>query len=403
MKVSIFDTYVFNVNLYFNMMFAKGARAAKNERQTDRNLLWGDADEDSIFEQAALKGLSDATSFILKKDDRSKESLEVSSQYVSYETTFPDLLKTEQNDSALLADTTQIDSHEKTNAITIGISENGDEALCNANLSDTYAVIKSNKEATVVHDFSVHEEDDKNVDIGFDIHWVDPESGESILVPPGTSPGDFHSTVSKNNGSSVKTLDPDETMLDGYTEIQAKNSRGTRAEELEAMRASRISNRDRKSEAFNVLTPFEKEGEENESIRDLDKLYESIRRSKSEKEMNLPIVGESSADTDLGFEIFWNNPDTGERELVPQGTSPGQFFEQRQAENKKKEAVGNDSSSISENTQENPNAVIPDETTFDGYTVIQAKNSRSTRAEELEAMRAARISNRGMPSETFGS
>ena len=391
---------VFSTSTYISI--CKGARAAKNERQTDRNLLWGDADEDSIFEQAALKGLSDATSFILKKDDRPKESLHESSQYVSYETTFPDLLKTEQNDSALLADTTQIDSHEKTNAITIGMSENGDEALGNANLSDTYAAIKSNKEAAAVHDFSVHDEDDKNVDIDFDIHWVDPESGESILVPPGTSPGDFHSTVSKSKGSSVKTLDPDETTFDGYTEIQAKNSRGTRAEELEAMRASRISNRDRESEAFNGLTPTEKEGEKNE-FRELDKLYESIRRSKSEKEMNLPVVGESSADTDLGFEIFWNNPDTGERELVPQGTSPGKFFEQRQVENIKKETAGNDSSSISDITQENPNAMIPDETTFDGYTVIQAKNSRSTRAEELEAMRAARISNRGMPSDTFGS
>ena len=48
----------------------------------------------------------------------------------------------------------------------------------NANLSDAYAAIKSNKEAAAVHDFSVHYEVDKNVDIDFDIHLVDPESGE---------------------------------------------------------------------------------------------------------------------------------------------------------------------------------------------------------------------------------
>ncbi len=58
------------------------------------------------------------------------------------------------------------------------MSENGDEALGNANLSDAYAAIKSNKEAAAVHDFSVHYEVDKNVDIDFDIHLVDPESGE---------------------------------------------------------------------------------------------------------------------------------------------------------------------------------------------------------------------------------
>lgn len=50
---------------------------------------------------------------------------------------------------------------------------------------------------------------------------------------------------------------------------------------------------------------------------------------------------------------------------------------------------------LSDLVNKNTNTEMYNEQTFDGYTAIQQENARSSRAEELDAMRAARVENRG--------
>ena len=114
---------------------------------------------------------------------------------------------------------------------------------------------------------------------------------------------------------------------------------------------------------------------------DLNQLYDSINKNKAAfVEMG---VSKEEERPDPGFRIFFVDND-GERHEVPPFTSPEEMT-RIVAAKKGPQAVFVDPQVITENYSEQ---------TFDGYTTIQQANSRSSRQEELEAMKDVRRKNR---------
>lgn len=114
---------------------------------------------------------------------------------------------------------------------------------------------------------------------------------------------------------------------------------------------------------------------------DLNQLYDSIKRNKAAfVEMS---VSEEEERPDPGFRIFFVDND-GERHEVPPFTSPEEMA-RIVAAKKEPQVVRVAPPVVTENFNEQ---------TFDGYTTIQQANSRSSRQEELEAMKEVRRKNR---------
>ena len=129
-----------------------------------------------------------------------------------------------------------------------------------SDLADIYNRIRQNKAPSVEMGDAPKEE---RADPGYRIYYVDPDSGESHEVPPFTSPEDMVRMVAESKlrtNGHVPEESPQEPPLmdsapngeskeysektyDGYQDIQQANARGTREEELEAMRAARRQNR----------------------------------------------------------------------------------------------------------------------------------------------------------------
>jgi PBP1b-binding outer membrane lipoprotein LpoB len=277
-----------------------------------------------------------------------------------------------------------------------------------------YASIKANK---VVSTPLIENTDENEMreEFDFELYWIDEESSEEIFVPPFTSPGEMEEIVASKKREKEDAINEpsetngNETIHDGYTDIMEKNSRNTRSEELDAMRQSRISNRSMESDAFGSSSDGKGENKKPSTETDfsrLEALYKSISTNKA---VSTPkIIDDIDNDNNeiFDFELHLVDPETGEEIFHPPNTSPAEFDEMiadmKVQESKAVEDITNpvEPSNNIANKQLNTE---PDETTFDGYTDIQKSNSRSTRSEELEAMRAARIANRGMESEAFGS
>jgi glycine/D-amino acid oxidase-like deaminating enzyme len=139
---------------------------------------------------------------------------------------------------------------------------------------------------------------------------------------------------------------------------------------------------------------------------DLSSLYDTIRKNKSQQ--TAPLSSNSNTTIaeerpDPGFRIYYVDETTGDHHEVPPYTSPGDFLESLKSTQtatnvaSSKDPLNVDSSI---NGQDVASQVEPvDETdysekTYDGYQEILGANSRSSRYEELEAMRIARIKNR---------
>jgi hypothetical protein len=164
----------------------------------------------------------------------------------------------------------------------------------------------------------------------------------------------------------------------------------------------------------------------NTNDSDLNAVYASIRANKAQTWGDLFAndngndIDDDDTPADPGFRIYHVDDATGEQREVPPYTSPGEFLKHiQQANNNKKKPLlsggGNDtskgtngaeqlafsssstpngSSSSSNEEVSSPSSSSYNEKTFDGYTVIQEANSRTSRQEELNAMRAARQKNR---------
>jgi len=143
------------------------------------------------------------------------------------------------------------------------------------------------------------------------------------------------------------------------------------------------------------------------SSSDLAATYEAIRKNKEQNAAKLELNDDINDDRpDPGFRIYHVDSETGEQREVPPYTQPGDFLRMIEAE--KSSSVPAAVSSVKDGTPATNQAVAQpanngsssgndsayDETTYDGYTVIQQSNSRASRQEELEAMREARRRNR---------
>lgn len=159
------------------------------------------------------------------------------------------------------------ENQEATQQEPLSLHESEDEKL-----NDLYEFIRTNKAEVEKVEMGEAAPDDRP-DPGFRLYHVDPETGESREVPPYTSPEEMEQIVAREkagtstNATDLPPVDSDsatkpatetvssstpqdaseedynEQTYDGYTEIEQANSRGTREEELEAMRVARRQNR----------------------------------------------------------------------------------------------------------------------------------------------------------------
>ena len=133
--------------------------------------------------------------------------------------------------------------------------EEEEEEVRPEDLNEVYAQILANKKAASSLDavrFLDDGDDDDNdddvteerKDLGFEVHVVD-DKGEEIFVPPYSSPEDVARLLNSGSegGDSVDWNQVNEETYDGYVAIQMANGIGTKDEQMEKMRASRISNR----------------------------------------------------------------------------------------------------------------------------------------------------------------
>ena len=168
---------------------------------------------------------------------------------------------------------------------------------------------------------------------------------------------------------------------------------------------------------------------------ELQAVYAQIRANKeaAASQTQGEAIAETSLDDDdderpdPGFRIYHVDEETGEEWEVPPYTKPEDFFEQLMEKKvqEPQEEPTTSSSTTEEELEEKPTAKgLPfmetkeevgqgrpqeeeagaavassssstyNEKTFDGYTVIQQANARSSREEELQAMRRARLQNR---------
>lgn len=396
------------------------ARSAGEERSKDRNALFG-SDGDDALERAAEMGRQDAGAYKYEKDNKTNElpSLPEDKSLA----TFPALsngssiVQSEIRDSPTLH-TTPKKFEGSADAYTVHHSqETDDDDDVTTDLSSVYESIKQNKEAR--GDVEMGEaEPDTRKDPGFRIFYVDPETGEEREVPPFTSPDDMArmaaeetATISGINGADTngasfaepKSMDEqDDSIFDGYKAIEEANSGISEKESLEAMRKARLKNRG-VSEPLNLdegsfasirpeSTPQPLKEESSGPVKenpDLSEIYSRIRDNKKAAASSIEM-GDAPEDKreDPGFRIYYVDPETGSSHEVPPFTPPEAMVAMVQDEKM------TDSSPKSTGIKADEQAAFYNEQTFDGYQDIQQANSRASREEELEAMRAARRQNR---------
>ena len=400
------------------------ARSAQEERSRDRLAMFGDeedsADLEAAFEKAALMGREDAKLYTLESDEseRDDQSATTSSFDGSADafTVGAVSTKDDENDN----DDESADQVEATNN-----KEETDVALA-------YEKILANKQNQPTFDLPETELEERP-DPGFRIYHVDEDTGEEREVPPYTSPGEFlkmvqsekaasspemaKSTNKTNEESKATATHTDETTFDGYTTIQTAHQ--SREKELEAMRKARQQNRldqdavdesrigarqsninGASSETKMEDAVKEKSDESTASATDIQSAYDQIMARKSERQSAPSIDDVDEEREDPGFRIYHVDAETGEEREVPPFTNPAAFLKSIEQE---KQAQGKDATKNGTATaEESPDANGSsegsgddyNESTFDGYTAIQSANSRSSREEELKAMRESRIKNR---------
>ena len=136
---------------------------------------------------------------------------------------------------------------------------------------------------------------------------------------------------------------------------------------------------------------------------DLDSIYQQIQMNKA-KSSEGGVSMNDKAETerpDPGFRVYHVEKGTRKVREVPPYTSPPEMMARIESEVKKDNNDIDNSGDTSSATFENPvsedigeSSDGYDETTFDGYQTIQEANSSSSRGDELEKMKIARMANR---------
>ena len=400
------------------------ARSAAEERSQDRSALFGGGGDDAL-ERAAEMGRKDADAFVYKDNDENVSSASEQTGLPSLPNEasivkFPPL--SQGSSIVQLNNMNSQDTSAKyegsADAYTVPSQDDDEDEL---DLSSIYASIQQNKES--VGDIEMGEaEPDLRVDTGFRIYHIDSETREERLVPPFTTPDEFAKMVANetNRGAHVNGAPPAEraqsasmseqgdSIFDGYKAIEEANAEKSRDDTLKAMREARMKNRGESvplnpdhQDSFTSIHPESSsqtmEEEDAAPLREhanLSDIYERIRQNKASASSF--EMGDAPEDDrkDPGFRLYYVDPDTGDSHEVPPFTGPDAMV-QMVRETKAGGLTTNGSNVEEEHenkTQEGRTDSI--EETFDGYQDIQQANSRSTREEELEAMRAARRQNR---------
>ena len=148
-----------------------------------------------------------------------------------------------------------------------------------------------------------------------------------------------------------------------------------------------------------------------DSNSDLAAVYEAIQKNKEQNSVQLDSYDEREEERpDPGFRIFHVDTETGEKREVPPYTQPGEFLQMVESEKKSTATddgpvkedpaassplrIGPESEAVLADKKDNGEESNYSETTYDGYQAIIQSNSRTSREDELAAMREARRRNR---------
>jgi hypothetical protein len=196
------------------------AVTAGEERQKDRNSMWGGGGEDESFELAARMGKQDGSAFSFGGDAYKPAA--------SLEKSFPSQNETKEDDNIVEEHTipapevpqpTYLQSLEASNpmvpydgsadAWTVGYTEDNEYGLSSSSSIDLQSVYQSIRENKSKEPVELGEGgDEERPDPGFHIYHVDERTGEHREVPPHTAPGAFLESIKQDSGSDDTTTIP---------------------------------------------------------------------------------------------------------------------------------------------------------------------------------------------------
>ena len=348
--------------------FYEGAAAATDDRAKDRKSMFGLAEEEeAALERAAGMGRDDAQAFSFGN--------EADGWMVNKIGDNADVLDdSDEDDASIEGFAVEADPDAYTVAV-LGDDANKDEPApplmlqeersnekvdIKGDLPSLYEKIKANKAKGGSKEMGENP-DRERPDPGFRIHFVDPKTRELTEVPPYTSPGEFHQMKAEGkltssgtatgggqrvegNADTSATSIPDSTeeegkpLFDGYQTIREAYGGGTTDEETaEYTRQARMKNRGKSSEI-------------DES---------KIGATRLEDNSSVPLSSPSPPTT-------------------------------------VSTASAEDLSSVNNQVQSDKAQIDDgsDEKTFDGYQEIMNANSSTSREDELQRMKEARMRNR---------
>jgi hypothetical protein len=434
--------------------FYEGAGAAKGDREKDRQAMFGlTAEDEEALEKAALTGIGDAEAFSFgdESDGWMKRSAGTTTDVVDEIDDNIDMEKTNADPDAFTVgakeDEYTLLAQEWSDAQNNQNSGGGDsdDVGIKSDLSSIYEKIKANKaKASETMEMGEKDSSEEREDPGFRIYHVDKKTGESTVVPPFTSPGEFLQMKEEGKLSSsnadVKISPPKEDskaeedgqpLFDGYTAIrEAYGGRVTAEETAEATRNARMKNRVKTSEideskigakslTGGSVSPLSSQSVADNSTptskdADLSSIYEKIRSNKAKVNGDI-VMGEPSGEEKpkLNFTIYHVDSKSKEVREVPQYTSPGEFLDgiedeqdsssqgantyEKVRSKKAKAWISEMNGSADKESLSSVDETLDDgsdEKTYDGYQAIMSANSASSREEELKRMKEARIANR---------
>lgn len=404
------------------------ARSASSERAKDRASLFGD-NTDDLLEKAAQMGIDDASAFSGYEPTTSEKQ-------------DPAMLpKLAESDAQAVPENTYMASLNPASITTTpfegsadAFTVQGEQLDDGDNLPSIYESIQANQATRGDIEMGTSSGgDNAKPDPGFRIYHIDPDTDEQREVPPFTTLGEVEEMLAaEKTGAttdSSNSKDQGDSILDGYQAIEDAAAE-TDDSAAAMMRAARTKNRSESSTSASSLDldpdSFPSFQEQNpaaaprngqtpspspaitypkaletspDSSNDsnLSDIYKKILSNKAASVEMMEDAGGKDL-PDPGFRIYYVDPETGEHHEVPPYSSSPDGMQQMVAKQKRDAATSNSSTStaaghLRQSVQETEEEGYS-EKTYDGYTAIEDANSRNSREEELEAMRAARRKNR---------
>jgi glycine/D-amino acid oxidase-like deaminating enzyme len=293
------------------------ARSAGEERKKDRESLFGssssssssgandggdsifgeDAATEDAFERAALLGMEDAAIYegfdeqnkrrpTTNKEEEEEERPEAkttdeddeldddgerlskfyySQQEAALQSSTLDVVESSSSDSSSTSTTSTYDGSDSGDAFTVGSSSANEEEANSGNNQELKSIYQSIRDNKSKHDVDLPEDaGETRPDPGFRIYHIDQKTGESRIIPPYTSPGEFFENLEaekalaaapegkslvpnqsfpQNNNNGKIEGDSADSEYDGYQTILDANSSDNRQDELDAMKEARRKNR----------------------------------------------------------------------------------------------------------------------------------------------------------------